>query len=72
MLEAERLKSQIVVSSCGDLRRGAPHLYTGQGVVMPSSILCSARGVRLPGQQADAAKLDKAIAKNLEALGYGA
>ena len=41
------LKSQIVISSWGGLRRAAPYAFTGQGVAMLSSVLRSTRAVQV-------------------------
>ena len=41
--EFHSLKSQIVTSSCGGLRRAAPYAFTEQGVAMLSSLLRSTR-----------------------------
>ncbi len=41
------LKSQIVISSWGGLRRAAPYAFTEQGVAMLSSVLRSTRAVRV-------------------------
>lgn len=41
------LKSQIVISSWGGLRRAAPYAFTEQGVAMLSSVLRSKRAVRV-------------------------
>ena len=41
--EFDRLKSQIVISSWGGLRRAYPHAFTEQGVAMLSSVLRSKR-----------------------------
>jgi len=43
--EVATLKSQIVPSSWGGIRRGAPHAFTEQGVAMLSSVLRSKRAV---------------------------
>jgi len=43
--EFENLKSQIVTSSWGGLRRAAPYAFTEQGVAMLSSVLRSRRAV---------------------------
>ena len=43
--EFEHLKSQIVISSWGGLRRAAPYDFTEQGVAMPSSVLRSKRAI---------------------------
>ena len=43
--EFENLKSQIVTSSWGGLRRAAPYAFTEQGVAMLSSVLRSKRAV---------------------------
>ena len=45
--EFERLKSQIVISSWGGLRRAMPYAFTEQGVAMLSSVLRSARAVEV-------------------------
>jgi ORF6N domain len=45
--EFEDLKSQIVISSWGGLRRAAPYAFTEQGVAMLSSVLRSKRAVRV-------------------------
>ena len=45
--EFEDLKSQIVISSWGGLRRAAPYAFTEQGVAMLSSVLRSTRAVRV-------------------------
>ena len=45
--EFENLKSQIVTSSWGGLRRAAPYAFTEQGVAMLSSVLHSARAVHV-------------------------
>jgi hypothetical protein len=41
--EFDRLKSQIVISSWGGLRRAYPYAFTEQGVAMLSSVLRSKR-----------------------------
>ena len=41
------LKSQIVISSWGGTRRGAPYAFTEQGVAMLSSVLRSKRAVQV-------------------------
>ena len=46
-VEFENLKSQIVTSSWGGLRRAAPYAFTEQGVAMLSSVLRSKRAVRV-------------------------
>jgi hypothetical protein len=43
--EFENLKSQIVTSSWGGLRRAVPYAFTEQGVAMLASVLRSKRGV---------------------------
>jgi hypothetical protein len=43
--EFGRLKSQIVISSWGGLRRAAPYAFTEQGVAMLSSVLNSKRAI---------------------------
>ncbi len=45
--EFRGLKSQIVTSSWGGLRRAAPYAFTEQGVAMLSSVLRSQRAVRV-------------------------
>jgi len=45
--EFENLKSQIVTSSWGGMRRAAPYAFTEQGVAMLSSVLRSKRAVRV-------------------------
>ena len=45
--EFENLKSQIVTSSWGGLRRALPYAFTEQGVAMLSSVLNSERAVRV-------------------------
>ena len=45
--EAERLKSQIVISSWGGARRATPYAFTEQGVAMLSSVLKSKRAVHM-------------------------
>src|SRR5207253_7334234 len=45
--EFEHLKSQIVISSWGGLRRAAPYAFTEQGVAMLSSVLRSKRAIRV-------------------------
>ncbi len=45
--EFENLKSQIVISSWGGLRRAAPYAFTEQGVAMLSSVLHSDRAVHV-------------------------
>jgi ORF6N domain-containing protein len=45
--EFERLKSQIVISSWGGLRRALPYAFTEQGVAMLSSVLRSQRAVEV-------------------------
>ncbi len=45
--EFENLKSQIVISSWGGLRRARPYAFTEQGVAMLSSVLRSRRAVRV-------------------------
>src|SRR3972149_1103871 len=45
-LEFDNLKSQIVISTWGGLRRAAPYAFTEQGVAMLSSVLRSKRAVR--------------------------
>jgi phage regulator Rha-like protein len=45
--EFQNLKSQIVTSSWGGLRRNPPYAFTEQGVAMLSSVLRSERAVRV-------------------------
>jgi hypothetical protein len=45
--EFGNLKSQIVTSSWGGLRRATPYAFTEQGVAMLSSVLRSKRAVRV-------------------------
>ena len=45
--EFENLKSQIVISSWGGLRRATPYAFTEQGVAMLSSVLKSKRAVQV-------------------------
>ena len=45
--ESRSLKSQIVTSSWGGLRRATPYAFTEQGVAMLSSVLRSERAVRV-------------------------
>lgn len=43
----KNLKSQIVTSSWGGLRRAAPYAFTEQGVAMLSSVLHSERAIQV-------------------------
>jgi ORF6N domain-containing protein len=45
--ESENLKSQIVTSSWGGVRRALPYAFTEQGVAMLSSVLNSDRAVKV-------------------------
>lgn len=45
--EFRDLKSQIVISSWGGLRRATPYAFTEQGVAMLSSVLRSQRAIRV-------------------------
>ena len=45
--EWENLKSQIVISSWGGLRRATPYAFTEQGAAMLSSVLRSKRAVQV-------------------------
>jgi len=45
--EFSNLKSQIVTSSWGGLRRAAPYAFTEQGVAMLSGVLNSPRAIRV-------------------------
>jgi uncharacterized membrane-anchored protein YjiN (DUF445 family) len=45
--ELQNLKSQIVTSSWGGLRRGTPYAFTEQGVAMLSSVLRSKRAIQV-------------------------
>ena len=44
---AVNLKSQIVISSWGGLRRSSPYAFTEQGVAMLSSVLRSRRAIQV-------------------------
>jgi hypothetical protein len=46
-VEFENLKSQIVISSWGGLRRAMPYAFTEQGVAMLSSVLRSHRAIQV-------------------------
>jgi hypothetical protein len=46
-VEFQKLKSQIVTSNWGGLRRAAPYAFTEQGVAMLSSVLNSRRAVQV-------------------------
>ncbi len=46
-LEFSSLKSQIVISSWGGLRRSLPYAFTEQGVAMLSSVLRSGRAIQV-------------------------
>jgi hypothetical protein len=45
--EYSNLKSQIVISSWGGLRRARPYAFTEQGVAMLSSVLRSKRAIQV-------------------------
>ncbi len=45
--EFSNLKSQIVISSWGGLRRARPYAFTEQGVAMLSTVLRSKRAIQL-------------------------
>ncbi len=45
--EMANLKSQIVISSWGGARRARPYAFTEQGVAMLSSVLRSARAIKV-------------------------
>jgi hypothetical protein len=45
--EFENLKSQIVISSWGGIRRSTPYAFTEQGVAMLSSVLGSKRAIQV-------------------------
>ena len=45
--EFDRLKSQIVISSWGGLRRAYPYAFTEQGVAMLSSVLRNKRAIQM-------------------------
>ncbi len=45
--EFSNLKSQIVISSWGGLRRARPYAFTEQGVAMLSTVLRSKRAIRV-------------------------
>lgn len=46
-VEFQNLKSQIVTSNWGGLRRAAPYAFTEQGIAMLSSVLNSRRAVQV-------------------------
>jgi hypothetical protein len=46
-LEFDHLKSQIVTSSWGGLRRASPYAFTEQGVAMVSTVLRSRRAIQV-------------------------
>jgi hypothetical protein len=46
------LKSQIVISSWGGLRRAIPYAFTEQGVAMLSSVLRSQRAIQVREREA--------------------
>ena len=46
-IEFQNLKSQIVTSSWGGMRRARPYAFTEQGVAMLSSVLNSERAIRV-------------------------
>src|SRR2546427_9486464 len=65
--EFENLKSQIVTSSWGALRRAAPYPFTEQGVAMLSSVLNSERAVLVNVEIMRAfVKLRQMLASNAE------
>jgi hypothetical protein len=45
--EFEHLKSQIVISSWGGMRRATPYAFTEQGIAMLSSVLQSERAIQV-------------------------
>jgi hypothetical protein len=47
MEEFQNLKSQIVISSWGGMRRARPYAFTEQGVAMLSSVLNSQRAIQV-------------------------
>ena len=79
--EFRNLKSQIVTSSWGGLRRAAPYAFTEQGVAMLSSVLRSKRAIqvnveimrafvrlrRMLASHADLARKLEALEKNYDA-----
>ncbi len=61
------LKSQIVISSWGGLRRGTPYAFTEQGVAMLSSVLRSKRAIQVNIEIMRAfVKLKQMLASNAE------
>ena len=58
MRKFENLKSQIVISSWGGMRRAKPYAFTEQGVAMLSSVLRSKRAVQV-SRQADHEESEK-------------
>jgi len=65
--EFKNLKSQIVISSWGGLRRANPYAFTEQGVAMLSSVLNSERAIRVNIEIMRAfVRLRQMIASNVE------
>src|SRR5215831_18114181 len=67
-VEFENLKSQIVTSNWGGLRRAAPYAFTEQGVAMLSSVLNSRRAVQGARHQAKLVGLPRSILKRRMAM----
>ncbi len=74
--EFKNLKSQIVTSSCGGLRRATPYAFTEQGVAMLSSVLRSERAIqvniaimRMFVRLKEMIATHKDLARKLDALG---
>jgi hypothetical protein len=64
------LKSQIVISSWGGLRRGTPYAFTEQGVAMLSSVLRSKRAIQVNIEIMRAfVKLKQMLASNAKLAG---
>lgn len=67
--EFDNLKSQIVTSSWGGLRRAAPYAFTEQGVAMLSSVLNSVKAVKVNIEIMRAfVKLRQMLASNAELM----
>ena len=68
--EFDDLKSQIVTSSWGGMRRALPYAFTEQGIAMLSGILKSPRAIRVNVEIMRAfVKLRQMLASNAELLG---
>ena len=69
-VEFDNLKSQIVISSWGGLRRAAPYAFTEQGVAMLSSVLRSKPAVQVNIEIMRAfVRLRKMLASNAQLAG---